>query len=392
MKNLSALYDRNLSEEIVIVRVDLNINNKTLRVSGPNLRVTSIIPTIKFLTKRGAKVVLVSHRGRPAGVTNNQRPITDNIKEFTLKPFAKILGGLLKKDVSFIPHDTKEYRLFSDASAEKIRKAPNGSVFLLENMRFFAGEEKNDSAVVRPLAELGTFYVNDAFAVSHRKNASVVAITKLLPSCAGLLLEREVFHMDEAINNYKHPLVVILGGAKMTDKMGLIKRFIGKADYFLAGGGVANTFFAADGLPIGDSIYEAHMIPVAKKIIKTNKVIVPMDVVISERKIVDNGAGTTDEWVEIIKNAKTIIWNGPVGVIENKKFAKGSIAIAQAIAKSKAFSVVGGGETALAFAGIPLKKNTFLSTGGGAMLEYLSGIKLPGIEALREKKGKGRKK
>ena len=392
MKNLSALYDRNLSEEIVIVRVDLNINNKTLRVSGPNLRVTSIIPTIKFLTKRGAKVVLVSHRGRPAGVTNNQRPITDNIKEFTLKPFAKILGGLLKKDVSFIPHDTKEYRLFSDASAEKIKKASKGSVFLLENMRFFAGEEKNDPAVVRPLAELGTFYVNDAFAVSHRKNASVVAITKLLPSCTGLLLEKEVFHMDEAINNHKHPFVVILGGAKMTDKMGLIKRFIGKADYFLAGGGVANTFFAADGLPIGDSIYEAHMIPVAKKIMKTNKVIMPMDVAIFERKIVDNGPGTTDEWVEIIKNAKTIIWNGPVGVIENKKFAKGSVGIAQAIAKSKAFSVVGGGETALAFTGVPLKKNTFLSTGGGAMLEYLSGIKLPGIEALREKKGKGKKK
>ncbi|OGM94192.1 phosphoglycerate kinase [Candidatus Wolfebacteria bacterium RIFOXYD12_FULL_48_21] len=392
MKNLSALYDRNLSEEIVIVRVDLNINNKTLRVSGPNLRVTSIIPTIKFLTKRGAKVVLVSHRGRPAGVTNNQRPITDNIKEFTLKPFAKILGGLLKKDVSFIPHDTKEYRLFSDASAEKIKKASKGSVFLLENMRFFAGEEKNDPAVVRPLAELGTFYVNDAFAVSHRKNASVVAITKLLPSCAGLLLEKEVFHMDEAINNHKHPFVVILGGAKMTDKMGLIKRFIGKADYFLAGGGVANTFFAADGLPIGDSIYESHMIPVAKKIMKTNKVIMPMDVAIFERKIVDNGPGTTDEWVEIIKNAKTIIWNGPVGVIENKKFAKGSVGIAQAIAKSKAFSVVGGGETALAFTGVPLKKNTFLSTGGGAMLEYLSGIKLPGIEALREKKGKGKKK
>jgi len=392
MKNLSALYDRNLSEEIVIVRVDLNINNKTLRVSGPNLRVTSIIPTIKFLTKRGAKVVLVSHRGRPAGVTNNQRPITDNIKEFTLKPFAKILGGLLKKDVSFIPHDTKAYRLFSDASAEKIKKASKGSVFLLENMRFFAGEEKNDPAVVRPLAELGTFYVNDAFAVSHRKNASVVAITKLLPSCAGLLLEKEVFHMDEAINNHKHPFVVILGGAKMTDKMGLIKRFIGKADYFLAGGGVANTFFAADGLPIGDSIYESHMIPVAKKIMKTNKVIMPMDVAIFERKIVDNGPGTTDEWVEIIKNAKTIIWNGPVGVIENKKFAKGSVGIAQAIAKSKAFSVVGGGETALAFTGVPLKKNTFLSTGGGAMLEYLSGIKLPGIEALREKKGKGKKK
>ncbi|KKU75015.1 MAG: Phosphoglycerate kinase [Candidatus Wolfebacteria bacterium GW2011_GWA1_47_6] len=165
--------------------------------------------------------------------------------------------------------------------------------------------------------------------------------------------------------------------------MGLVKRFIDKADYFLAGGGVANTFMAADGLPIGDSIYEKHMIPVAKKLMKTNKVIIPMDVVISDRKIVDNGEGTTEEWVEIIKNAQTIIWNGPLGVIEDKRFAKGSLDVAKAIAKSKAFAVVGGGETALAFAGISLKKNTFLSTGGGAMLEYLSGIKLPGIEALR---------
>lgn len=395
MKKLSALHDRDLSEEIVIVRIDLNINNKTLRASGSNLRVISVIPTIKFLTDRGAKVVLVSHRGRPAmekGKSKKEKGETQNVKDFGLKPFVKILGGLLKKDVMFIPHDTKEYRLFSDASAEKIRKAPKGSVFLIENIRFFAGEEKNDPAVIRPLVELGAFYVNDAFAVSHRKNASVVAITKLLPSCAGLLLEKEMHHMDEAVNNHKHPFVVILGGAKMTDKMGLIKRFIGKADYFLAGGGVANTFFAADGLPIGDSIYEAHMLPVAKKIMKTNKVIVPMDVAVDKRKIVDNGPRTTDEWAEIVKSARTIIWNGPLGVIEDKRFAKGSIDIAKAIAKSDAFAVVGGGETALAFDKIPLKKNTFLSTGGGAMLEYLSGIELPGIEALREKNEKRKMK
>lgn len=381
MKKLSALYNRNLTDEIVIVRVDLNINNKSLKTHGANLRVTSIIPTVQFLTKRGAAVVLISHRGRPEDMSD--------LKELSLKPFAKIIGGLLKKDVTFVSLDAKAGKLISNKDAEKIKKAPKGSVFLLENIRFLSGEEKNDPAVVRPLAELGTFYVNDAFAVSHRKNASVVAITKLLPSCAGLLLEKEVFHMDEAINNHKRPFVLILGGAKMTDKMGLINRFIGKADYFLAGGGVANTFMAADRLPIGDSIYEQHMIPMAKKIMKSNKVILPMDLVVAERKIVDNGAGTTEEWEEIVKNAKTIIWNGPLGVIEDKRFAKGSVAIAKAIAKSKAFSVVGGGETSLAFAGVPLKKNTFLSTGGGAMLEYLSGMKLPGIETLREnKKGK----
>lgn len=379
MKNLSALYNRNLSDEIAIVRIDLNINNKSLKTDGTNLRVASVIPTIQFLTKRGAKVVLVSHRGRPAGAT-------DNLKEFGLKPFAKILGGLLKSEVVFIPLDAKEGRILSEKDAKKIQNAPKGSVFLLENIRLLEGEDKNDPRVVQPLAELGTFYVNDAFAFSHRKTASMVAITKLLPACAGLLLEKELFHMDQAINKHQHPFVMILGGAKMTDKMGLIKRFLGKADYILASGGVANTFMAADGLPIGDSIYEANMIPIAKKIMKTDKVILPMDVVVSDRKIVDNGAATTDEWTEIIKNAKTVIWNGPVGVIEDKRFAKGSLAIAKATAKSKAFAVVGGGETSLAFAGVPLKKNTFLSTGGGAMLEYLSGIKLPGVEALRIKK------
>lgn len=377
MKKLSALHDRNLSDEICILRVDLNINNKSLKSGKNNLRITSIVPTVKFLTKRGARVVIVSHRGRPT-------PGGD-VKEFTLKPFAAIISKLIAKPVQFISMDTKGNAIISKKDIAKIEKAPKGSVFLLENIRFIAGEEENDLSVARPLAELGTFYVNDAFAVSHRKNASLVAITKLLPSCAGLLMEKEVMHLDQALHNHEHPFVIILGGAKMADKMGLIKQFIGKADYFLAGGGIANTMFVAEGLPIGDSIYEQHMVSAAKKIMKTKKVILPMDVVISERRIVDNGQETTDEWMEIIKNAKTIIWNGPLGVIEDKRFAKGSVDVAKAIAKSKAFAVVGGGETALAFAGMSLKKNTFLSTGGGAMLEYLSGMKLPGVEALKTK-------
>ncbi len=382
MKLLSALSGRDLSGEICILRVDLNINNKSLKTSDANLRIVSIVPTIQFLTKRGAKVVLVSHRGRP-GTTDNRQPTTDNIKEFGLKPFAKIIGGLLKKDVVFVSLDTKEERIISQKDIEKIKKAAKGSVFLLENIRFLAGEEKNDPRVVKPLAELGTFYVNDAFAVSHRKNASVVAIAKLLPSCAGLLLEKEIGNLDCALASKQRPFIIILGGAKMTDKMGMIKNFINRADYILTGGGIANTMFAAEGLPIGDSVYEKDMIPTAKKLLQSKKIILPIDLVVTNRKIVDNGAETTQEWAEIVKNAKTIIWNGPLGVIEDSKFAKGSIAIAKAIAASKAFTVVGGGETALAFRGLKLKQNTFLSTGGGAMLEYLSGIKLPGIAALK---------
>lgn len=392
MKKLSALYNRNLSDEIAVVRIDLNINNKSLALGKDNLRIVSVIPTIRFLTKRGARVVLVSHRGRPVVNKKTGAVGAQNMKEFSLRPFAKLIGSLLRKDVSFIPMDAKNKRILSQKDAQRIKTSSKGSVFLLENMRFLPGEDKNDPVAVAPLAELGTLYVNDAFAFSHRKTASMVAITKMLPSCAGLLLEKELFHMDEAINNHKHPFVVILGGAKMADKMGLIKRFIAKADYFLVSGGVANTFMAADGLPIGDSIYEPNMIPVAKKIMRSGKVILPMDVVVFERRIVDNGMGTTEEWKEIVSNAKTIIWNGPLGVIEDKRFAKGSVDIAKAIAKSKAFSVVGGGETSLAFAKVALKNNTFLSTGGGAMLEYLSGMQLPGIEVLRVKRLSAKRK
>ena len=368
MQKLSELYNRDLSGEIAIVRVDLNINARSLAAHTDNLRIRSIIPTIAFLTKRHATVVLVSHRGRPVIEKGKKSVRQENVREFTLKPFASIIGKLLKKRITFIPFDTTGSALISQKNIEAIRKAPKGSLFLLENMRFLAGEENNDPAVVAPLAEVGTFYVNDAFAVSHRKNASVVAITKLLPSCAGLLLEKEIFHLDKAMHAHDRPFVLILGGAKMADKMGLIKQFARKADYLLPGGGIANTLLAADGLPIGNSVFDAHMLPIAKTLLRSKKVLLPFDVVIDQRKIVDHGQQTIEEWMEIVRDAKTIIWNGPLGVIEDKRFAKSSIAIAKAIAKSKAFAVVGGGETALAFAGIRLTKNTFLSTGGGAML------------------------
>ena len=235
------------------------------------------------------------------------------------------------------------------------------------------------------MASLGDFYVNDAFGVSHRKAASISAITKFLPSYAGLLLEREIKNLSVALKKPKKPLVIILGGAKISGKLDLIDNFLKKADYFLAGGGIANTFIAAMGLPIGNSLYEKEMILFAKKLLKTGKIILPVDFNIRDGKILDIGPKTIKKYADVIKKSGTIIWNGPVGYIEDKQYVKGSKEIMKAILNSRAFSIVGGGETTSLFQNLKSKTQNpklFLSTGGGAMLEYLAGEKLPGIEVL----------
>ncbi len=263
----------------------------------------------------------------------------------------------------------------------------------MENLRFSPEEEKNDKDFAKLLASLGDIYINDAFAVSHRANASVEAITQFLPSYAGLLLEKEISNLDAVMKKFKKPLVVILGGAKVSDKIGLINNFLKKADYFLIGGAMANTFFVFEGLPVGDSFYEKTRLPAGRQGYTREitreigrKIILPIDVVIYKRRILDIGPETVKKYDEIIKKAKTIIWNGPMGMFEDKKFAKGTEEIAAAILKNKkAKTVIGGGETisALKPKTYNLKPNIFLSTGGGAMLEYLAGKKLPGIEALK---------
>lgn len=288
------------------------------------------------------------------------------------------MSDLLKKPVCFI--DFKKG--FNASKNTKTITRNNFSIFLLENLRFLAGEEKNDIELAKQLASLGDFYVNDAFSVCHRNAVSVVAITKFLPSYAGLLLEKEIQNLSLVMEKPKRPLVIILGGAKISDKIGFIENFKSIADYFLIGGGIAHNFLKAQGLPIGNSIFEESTVGFAKKMLKNKNIILPIDYVLKDRKILDIGPNTIKYYSDIIKKAKIIIWNGPMGYFENKKFAKGSEAIANAILKSGAFSVVGGGETAALFNEKNKIKKIFVSTGGGAMLEYLAGKKLPGIKAL----------
>lgn len=352
------------------MRVDLNLTDDDLKKQKNHLRIEAVLPTIKFLISRGAKVVILSHRGRPQ---SHKRQ-----KGFSLKPFAKILSKFLKKQVYFI--NSFDFNHIKT----KIKNSRPKTVFLLENLRFLPGEQKNDKRLARNLAKIGDFYINDAFSVSHRENASVVAITEFLPSYCGLLLEKEIKNLSMTMKKPRRPLVIVLGGAKISDKIGLIINFLKRADVFLIGGGIANTFFASQKMPVGKSLYEKKMVPLARRLLKSPKIILPIDSMVKNGAVLDIGPNTSQNYAEIIKKARTIVWNGPMGYIENPKFAKGSQVIAKAIIKSRVFAVIGGGETISLMSGIKYKTSNkmFLSTGGGAMLEFLAGKKLPGIEAL----------
>lgn len=401
MKNLSLLKNKNLSDEICLLRIDLNIEDNDLKNWNKNhkyipFRIKAVLPTIKFLIDKGTKVVILSHRGRPSKNSKSNPPAGGKNSKLTLKPFVKIISRLIKKPIRFIDFNN------NPSLKNEIQKTPLGSIFLLENLRIFKGEEKNDINFAKKLASLGTFYVNDAFAVSHRENASVVAITKYLPSYAGFQFEKEIKNLKTAVKNPKKPLVIIAGGAKISDKLCLIKNFLkkparqslngGGADYFLIGGGIANTFMAALKIPVGDSLYEKNMVLEAKKILRTasDKIFLPIDFIVSKNKILDIGPNTINFYNRIISSAKTIIWNGPMGKFEEKKFKNGTEKIAKAIRQlaeknKKAKIIIGGGETiaSLKSENFRSKPNIFLSTGGGAMFEYLGGKKLPGINALK---------
>ncbi len=396
MRCISRMSPRRIHGRVFLVRVDLNIEE-----GGENnaYRIHAVLPTILHLLRHKGKVVLLSHRGRPEpirGIRNKELRIRNAAGQFSLKLFAGVLSKKLDQRVVFIPHFD-----FEKIEA-RIEVSNPGSIFLLENLRFLPGEEKNDSALGMRLAALGDVFVNDAFAVSHRANASVSAMTKYIPSYAGFLLEQEIQNLDHAARNYVRPFTIIFGGAKIPDKIKVIQHFRNKADYFLLGGGPANTFFAAQGLPIGDSLVDTKSIAFAKQYLKSRKIILPVDAERQGRKILDVGPKTVEQFSVIIKKSRTIIWNGPMGFFEKKGFEGGTKGVWKSVLKNKkALIVVGGGELLVSFAKLVPREykktvadvmknvgrktggNLFLSTGGGAMIEYLSGKKLPGIEVLK---------
>jgi len=351
-----------------LLRLDFNTED--------DWRMRAVLPSIKSLLKTSGRIVIISHRGRPVGFDKKLSLRGDALK------LSKLLGG---RKVTFIGH----FRFVEIKT--QVAAAPRGSIFLLDNLRFLPGEEKNDQKLATQLASLGDFYVNDAFAVSHRANASVVAITKFLPSYAGLEMESEVKSLSKAIIKPHHPVVLILGGAKASDKLGVIAYFKNKADWVLLGGASANTILSLEGMDVKQSIKDSDPkeLLALKKIAAYKNVTLPRDFVWGRArfadKILDVGPKTVAAFSNYIASARTIIWSGPLGLIEKRQYAKGSIAIASAIGRNhRAFSVSGGGETVMFLKHYKLdKKFSFISTGGGAMVDFLAGKKLPGIEALK---------
>jgi phosphoglycerate kinase len=353
--------------ETCILRADFNIQPKYKEGS---LRINSTIPTLKTLRKENIKVVIISHRGRPT-------PGQKLSSEHSLKPFQKILERKLNEPVQFISH----YNV--PRIKEQIENSDK-SIFLLENIRTLPEETKNDKGLASQLATLGDFYVNDAFANAHRNHTSMVALANQLPAYAGIQLEKEIKNLTHVMKKCQKPLTLIVGGAKTDTKIGVIKYFKKKANAILLGGGPANTFLKAKGVDVGSSKYDPKTN--VKPFLTCKNIYLPEDWVKARNMILDIGPKAIETFGNIIKKSKTIIWNGPMGLIEEKRFAQGSIEIAKIIGKKKntAFTLAGGGETTGLIVQLGIE-NTFdlISTGGGAMLEFLSGKKLPAIEALR---------
>lgn len=368
MRLLSKLDLKKHMGEICLLRVDLNVEKEEIK---DNFRLQSVLPTIQYLLKNNIRIVMMSHRGRPDGPDG----------ALSLSSFVPFIALKTKRSIDFIA----AYRL---SAIEKAVLKSTADIILLENLRFFTGEETNDPSFAKALARLGDFYVNDAFAVSHRKNASVAAITRFIPSYAGLLMEEEIARLSAVATRPTHPFLMIIGGAKISDKLNMLERFIKKADAVLVGGGLANTFFAAQRFPLGKSLVDWYSIPLVRKLFKTGKIVLPIDTVVKNTQVLDIGPKTAELFAEYIQKAKTVIWAGPPGYFAISGCENGTRAVWRAVlANKKAGIVVGGGETTAAlrryFKRTKVPSNIFVSTGGGAMLEFLAGKKLPGIEALR---------
>lgn len=391
MFNKKTVEDVDVRGKKALVRVDFNVPIKDGKV-GDDTRIRAALPTIEYLLENGAAVILCSHLGRPKGEPK---------AEFSLKPVAEHLSELMGKPVAF---SEEVVGPVAERAAEALKP---GEILLLENTRFHPGETKNDAEMARQLASLADLYVNDAFGSAHRAHASTEGVARYLPAVAGFLMEKEIRYLGQAIADPERPFIAILGGAKISDKIGVIRNLLKQADQVLIGGGMANTFFKAQGYPVGDSLVEDEALDTARELLAEggNRLRLPVDVVIADRfdndaerrvmsmgsvpegwRILDIGPETVETFSKIIEEAKTIVWNGPMGVFEFPRFAEGTFGVARAVAHSKATSIVGGGDSIAAVqqAGVA-EQISHISTGGGASLEMLEGRVLPGLAALQDK-------
>ncbi len=389
--NKKTVKDIDLKGKRVFMRVDFNVPMAQGKVTDDK-RIKAALPTIQYCLDQGASLLLASHLGRPKGGSD---------PEFSLRAASEVLSTLINRPVTMAPDCV-------GPEVEAIaRSLKPGDVVMLENTRFHKGEEKNDPDLARQMASLADVYVNDAFGSAHRAHASTEGIARFLPAVSGFLMEQELEYLGKAVANPEHPYIAILGGAKISDKILVVETLAGKCDKLIIGGGMANTFLAAKGLNMQDSLVEAESIETAKTLLAklADKLVLPVDAVIADKfdaeansqivdvdkipagwRMLDVGPKTIGLYKDTLKGARLIVWNGPVGVFEMPKFAEGTFALAKLLAESGAATVIGGGDSASAVkkAGVA-KQMTHVSTGGGASLEYLEGKELPGVAALLDK-------
>lgn len=397
MLNKKGIKDVEVKGKKVLVRVDFNVPLNENGVVIDDTRIVASVPTIKYLMDKGAKVILLSHLGRPKGEPN---------KKYSLKPVIQVLSNHLQQEVTFAPDDV----VVGENAKQAIEAMQNGDVVLLENVRFREEETQNGEDFAKELASLGDVFINDAFGTSHRAHASNTGIASILPAYAGMLLERELDIIGVALDRPARPFLAILGGAKVSDKIGVIQSLLNKVDTLIIGGGMAYTFLKAQGYEVGTSLLEEDKIQLAKELLskaqeKGIKLLLPIDVVIArelkenaschtvsigdippDRMGLDIGEATRELFEDEIAKAKTILWNGPMGVFEIPAFSKGTEAIAKAMADSQGTTIIGGGDSAAAVKQMGYGDQiTHISTGGGASLELIEGKELPGIKILQDK-------